>query len=218
MWMWWIRPRNSCGCSKSTQLSLILQEKSVGGDSFCPELCWLWCFRSLSLTNNQSQALQMTFLCRIFIGHCWFKKYRYSGHFLLHIIVRIGEIVTNMRYASSLSSLAFSRSPWCRCKQRCLFQSSSLRRWSSAEKLQLSQCSLEWITTISLTFFGFISCAFSWQYFLPLRKFPPTLPEMQELPTLTFQNQREWATLGEISSTRPWHSWHRCWNFHIIFL
>ena len=174
----------------------------MDGDSFCPELCSLWCFRSLSLTNNQSQAIQMTFLCRMYIGHCWFKKYRYYGHFLLHIMVRIGEIIafvlviisiissdslSKASAPSSLSSLAFSRSPWCRCKQRCLFQSSSLRRWSSAEKLQLSQCSLEWITTISLTFFGFISCAFSWQYFLPsvllVIKFPLICQYLDEFST-----------------------------------
>ena len=61
MRMWWIRSRNSCGCTKSIQPSLILREKSVGGDCFCPDICWLWCFRSLSLTNYSHRLYKWRF-------------------------------------------------------------------------------------------------------------------------------------------------------------
>ena len=40
----------------------------MDGDSFCPELCSLWCFRSLSLTNNQSQAIQKSGLKKVSVS------------------------------------------------------------------------------------------------------------------------------------------------------
>ena len=98
-----------CGCGGFDLVIVVNVVKVLNShwsSSFCPERCWLWCFRSLSLTNNQSQALQMTFLCRMYIGHCWFKKYRYSGHFLLHIIVRIGEIIAFVLVTISIIWLA----------------------------------------------------------------------------------------------------------------
>jgi len=55
----------------------------VDVDSFCPELYRLWCFRSLSLTNNQSQKIWSKKSLGISLENIWSRKksrYRSRKH------------------------------------------------------------------------------------------------------------------------------------------